>query len=294
MGTDNASMLFAQLTKTARKGHDTEWLRLVVEVLNLPACYLPAAQKILRQGAWRQHTGPGQNPIGYVKTATEREGLRMGLATHRHDRTEPRVPTKDRPQKRELESRTEELGFDHVDKRRGHVSLVVPRGLTSSDHIDQLHFASLYGMPTKNSRGAWHQGSGEPDDDDGGRWVPDWLQRDGQCDAVDWETVAKYAALKAHLVPSLAKTLRLRLEQRVGRPAAMRTASSPTEAREIEAAWKWIDRYTVTRIAPLFRLPEPPAALGKGKAKVGGRFIPPAQALRSVLDAHLPLSRRRS
>jgi hypothetical protein len=28
--------------------------------------------------AW--HTGPGQNPIGYVKTATEREGLRMGLA----------------------------------------------------------------------------------------------------------------------------------------------------------------------------------------------------------------------
>jgi hypothetical protein len=218
----------------------------------------------------------------------------MGLATHRHDRTEPRVPTKDRPQKRELESRTEELGFDHVDKRRGHVSLVVPRGLTSSDHIDQLHFASLYGMPTKNSRGAWHQGSGEPDDDDGGRWVPDWLQRDGQCDAVDWETVAKYAALKAHLVPSLAKTLRLRLEQRVGRPAAMRAASSPTEAREIEAAWKWIDRYTVTRIAPLFRLPEPPAALGKGKAKVGGRFIPPAQALRSVLDAHLPLSRRRS
>src|SRR5450755_3646120 len=145
MGTDNASMLFAQLTKTARKRQDAEWLRLVVEVLNLPACYLPAAQKILLQGGWRQHTGPGQNPIGYVKTATEREGLRMGLATHRHDRTEPRVPTNDRPQKRELESRTEELRFDHVDKRRGHVSLVVPRGLTSSDHIDQLHFASLYG-----------------------------------------------------------------------------------------------------------------------------------------------------
>jgi hypothetical protein len=292
MSSDKASMLFAQLLKTARKGHDAEWLRLVVEVLNLPECYLPAAQKILRQGVWRQHTGPGQNPIGYVKTATEREGLRMGLATHRHDRTEPRVPTKDRPQKRELESRTEELRFDHVDKRRGHVPLAVPRGVTFSDHSDRLDFASLHGMPTKNGRGAWHQGSGERDDDFGHRWVPDWLLRDGESNDVNWETVAKYAALKVRLAPSLAKTLRLRLEQRVGRPAAMRAASSPREAQEIEAAWKWIDRYTVTRIAPLFRLSAPPARLGK--VKVGGGFISPAQALRAVLDAHLPSRRGRS
>ena len=294
MSLDKASMLFDQLTKTARKGHDAEWLSLVVEVLNLPGCYLPAAQEILRQGAWRQHTGPGQNPIGYVKTATEREGLRMGLATHRHDRTEPRVPTKDRPQKRELESRTEELSFNHVDKRRGHVPLAVPHGVTFSDHIDQLDFASLYGMPTKTSRGTWHQRSGDPDDNYGFREIPDWLQLNGDSDDVNWETVAKYAALKVRLVPSLAKTLRLRLEQRVGRPAAMRAASSPTEAREIEAAWKWIDRYADTRIAPLFRLSAPPAPRGKGKAKVRGGFIPPAQALCSVLDAHLLPRPRRS
>jgi hypothetical protein len=169
--------------------------------------------------------------------------------------------------------------------------------VTLTDHIDQLEFARLYGMPTKTRRGTWHQGSAEQDDYPG-RWIPDWLQCDGDSDAVDWETVAKYAALKARLVPSLAKTLRLRLEQRVGRPAAMRAASSPTEAREIEAAWKWIDRYACTRIAPLFRLSAPPVLRGDAKVRDGLQkdgFIPAAQALRSLLDAHLlPRPRRYS
>ena len=295
MSPEEAVILFDQLTKTTRQERDGEWLHLVVEVLSLPGCYVPAAQKILRQGAWRRHTGGSQNPIGYVKTATEREGLRMGLATHRHDRSEPRVPTKDRPEKREVENRTEALRFDHVDQRRGNVSLVVPRGVTLTDHIDRLEFAS-YGMPTKTRRGTWHQGSAEQGDYPG-RWIPDWLQRDGEPDDVDWETVAKYAALKARLVPSLAKVLRLRLDQRIGRPAAMRAASSPREAREIEAAWKWIDRYAATRIAPLFRLSGPPVLRGDAKVRDGTQkdgFIPAAQALRSVRDAHLPLRPRRS
>ena len=80
MSPEEAAILFDQ---TTRQGSDREWLHLVVEVLSLPGCYVPAAQKILRQGAWRRHTGGSQNPIGYVKTAAEREGLRMGLATHR-------------------------------------------------------------------------------------------------------------------------------------------------------------------------------------------------------------------
>jgi len=297
MSPDKAAVLFDRLSKTPREVHDAEWLHLVSEVLKLPACYLPAAQEILRQGAWRRHTGRGQNPIGYVKTATEREGLRMGLATHRHDRTEPRILTKDQPrkQKKEPESRTEDLRFDRLDKRLGHVPLAVPVGVTYSDHIDQLQGVGSNGMPTKTSRGTWHQGSGELADDYDYRAIPVWLRRDGESDAVDWETVAEYAALKPHLAPSLAKTLRLRLDERVGRPAAMRAASSPREAHEIEAAWKWIDRYTETRIAPLFKLSAPPVPRGRAKVRGGyippaqrGGFIPPAQALRSVLGAHLP------
>jgi hypothetical protein len=66
----------------------------------------------------------------------------MGLATHRHDRTEPRVPTKDQPQKRGPASLTEELRFDQVDKRRGHVLLAVPRGVTFSDHVDKIEFGN--------------------------------------------------------------------------------------------------------------------------------------------------------
>jgi hypothetical protein len=288
MSPDPATTL-DQLANTAREGSDEECLCFVVEVLHLPGCYLPAAQKILGLGGWRRHTGRGQNPIGYVKTATEREALRMGLATHRHNRTEPRVPTKDQPQRSQLESRTEELRFDHPDKRRGRVDLAFPKGVTFSEYADRLTGASSNGMLTKTRRGTWHQGSADNYPD---RWIPDWLQRDGEFDVVDWETVAKYAALKAHMAPSIAKVLRLRLEQRIGRPAAMRAASSRSEAREIEAAWKWIDRYTDTRIEPLFRLSAPPAPAGK--AKVKGGFIPPGQALCSVLDAHLPPRSRRS
>ena len=290
MNPDRAAVLFDQLTKTPPEGHDAEWLRFVCEILNLPACYVPAAREILRQGAWRRHTGRGQNPIGYVKTATEREGLRTRLATHRHDRTEPMVPTKDQPQKRERESRTEELRFDRVDKRRGRVPLVVPDEVTYSEHIDQLLGAGSNGMPTKTGRGTWHQGSGELADDYDYREIPGWLQRDGESDAVNWETVAQYAAGKARLVPSLAKTLRLRFEERLGRPGAMRVALSSEEAHEIEAAWKWIDRYWTTGIAPLFQLSAPPAPVGKtvARPKVRCEFIPAARTLRSVLGAHLP------
>jgi hypothetical protein len=256
MSRDEAGLLFDQLAKTPLEGHDDEWLHLIGEVLKLPGCYLPAAQEILRQGAWRRHTGLGQNVIGYVKTATEREGQRIGLATHRHDRTEPRVPTKSQPPRRKHENRMEELRFDHADQRRGEVPLAVPRGVTSSDHVDRFEYGSLYGMPTKTRAGTWRQG-GELYDEDRVREIPEWLQRDDESDAVDWKTVAKYAVLKARLAPALAKTLGLR-EMGISRPAAIRAASSPAEAREIEAAWKWIDRNKETRIAPLFRLSAPP------------------------------------
>jgi hypothetical protein len=287
MSPAEATILFDRLSKTARQGRDEEWVHVVVQVLHLPGCYVPAAQKVLRSAGWRRNTGIHKNPIGYVKTATEREGLRMGLGTHRHDPTEPRVPTTDKPRKREVENRTADLRFDHVDQRRGQVSLSVPRGVTVADHIDQLDYASLYA--TKNRRGTWHQGSGEQGGYEGRREAPAWLQRDDDPYTVNWEIVAKYAALKAHLAPSLAKTLYLRLERRIGRPAAIRAATSPQEAREIGAAWKWIDRNINTRIASLFRLSAPPASPGPAMVRDGRQksgFIPAAEALRAVLDAH--------
>ena len=56
------------------------------------------------------------------------------------------------------------------------------------------------------------------------------------------------------MVPVLAKTLRLRLNDRMGRPAAVAAAKNEKEAREIENIWKWIDRNWEGRIAPLFQL----------------------------------------
>ncbi|SRR5260370_41712699 len=107
------------------EGHDEEWLRFMAEVLKMPACYLPAAQKILHQGAWRRYTGTGQNPIGYVKTAAYREALKMGLAMDRYEVTEPRVLTKDQPRRQ-----SPTVG--------GCQPLPVPIGMTHDDYIESL------------------------------------------------------------------------------------------------------------------------------------------------------------
>ena len=153
MGPDKAAILFERLSGNPREVDDNEWLHFISDVLKLPACYLPAAQEILRQGAWRRHTGRGQNPIGYVRTATQREGLRMGLATHRHDPAEPRVLTKDQPQKRAVKNQTENLRFDRWDHRRGVIPLAVPEGVAYGDHIDKLQGSRFYGTPTKTNHG---------------------------------------------------------------------------------------------------------------------------------------------
>jgi hypothetical protein len=79
------------------EGHDAEWLRFMDETLKMPGCYLPAAQEILRQNRWRRFIGNGNNPIGYVKTATYQEAMKMGLALDKYNVNEPRVITKDAP-----------------------------------------------------------------------------------------------------------------------------------------------------------------------------------------------------
>jgi hypothetical protein len=94
----NAKELLAELQTAAGlplDGHDDAWLHFIDVILKLPRCYLPAAQHVLSQGRWRRLTRRGDNPVGYVKTATQREALKMGLALDRFNDNEPRVPTKD-------------------------------------------------------------------------------------------------------------------------------------------------------------------------------------------------------
>jgi len=91
--------------------------------------------------------------------------------------------------------------------------------------------------------------------------IPGWLQRGGEYDAVDWETIAAYAVLKPKMACQLARVLIMRLELGLGRPEAMARAASPEEASAIEATWKWIDRNKESRIAPLFKMEAPPRPL---------------------------------
>jgi hypothetical protein len=283
MTPDKAAILFDRLSKTPREMHDAEWMHLISEVLKLPACYLPAAQEILRQGAWRRHTGRGQNPIGYVKTATERAGLGMGLAMDRYKPAEPRVITRDQPRKRAVENPTEALRFDRFDRRRGLVPLPVPDGAAYGDHIDQLLGSSLNRMPTNTGRGTWHQGTAEFSNDHYCREIPGWLKREGESDAVDWDTVAQHATLKPRRAHSIAKVLKLRASG-FSLQRAIDNAPNRQEADRIQADWKWVDRNAPSRIAPLFKLEEPPPAakMGRSFRKARHKFLTPAEALNGV------------
>jgi hypothetical protein len=120
--------------------------------------------------------------------------------------------------------------------------------------------------------------------------IPEWLQLEGEPDGVDWEIIARYAAQKSRMVPALAKTLRLRFEDRTGRPAAVAAAKNTQAARDIENAWKWIDRNWRDRMAPLFQLQKPPSKTPKPSARPnrGGGFIPPAEALSRAIRGPRP------
>jgi hypothetical protein len=261
----------------------TAWLDFVTEVLRLDGCYVPAAQRIVSQGDWRRHTGKGQNAIGYIKIATYREALKMGLALDRFDPTEPRVATKDQPltPKDRVNGRADELRFDFVPRKKGHVPLNIPEGANFQDEIDRLHAVATYDFPTKAANGAWHQGGFSADDDGEPNSIPMWLQCEDDPETVNWDIVARYAVQKRRMVPSLAKTLRLRFDDRMGRPAAMAAAKNAKAAREIENCWKWIDRNWRSRIAPLFQLQAPPVEAQKisPRPHSAGRFIPPGEAL---------------
>jgi len=114
--------------------------------------------------------------------------------------------------------------------------------------------------------------------------IPDWLQKKHESDAIDWQKVARYAVLKPEMKKSLVRALELRFEMGLSRDKAVATGGCADEKKEIEAAWKWIDRNVEERIAPLFRMDEPPSKLQKQKNASGNRshYIPPGEAIRRV------------
>ncbi|MCE5306803.1 MAG: hypothetical protein LLG20_04105 [Acidobacteriales bacterium] len=124
-----------------------------------------------------------------------------------------------------------------------------------------------------------------------GHNIPQWLQRDEEYDAVDWLKVARHVARKPRMIPALAKALTQRAAG-FSRPRSVTMAASKEEAREIEAAWRWIDREWQRTIVPLFlheQPPEEPADRRPTDAKRKQRsFIPPSEALKNILARRTP------
>jgi hypothetical protein len=219
----------------------------------------------------------------------------MGLALDQYNKGEPRVLTKDVLQPRKAQAACEDLLFDRPDTRQGRVPLVIPKNpkpenkddkyVDHDEHVSRLELA-FEGTPTPTGRGTWHQGGGGGFDYYGS--IPAWLQSSEYADAVNWWKVAEYSTLKPRMVPALAKTLKLRFEDRIGYPQAAAAARGKQEQHEIQAAWRWIDRNQKSRIAPLFRLDGPLMEADNSKPKPvrHRQFIQSAQALKDVLARH--------
>jgi hypothetical protein len=149
-------------------------------------------------------------------------------------------------------------------------------GNSAGTHEDSL-FKSLEEMEF------WAYVYSDDGEDDRYLNIPEWLKRPHEHDAVDWETVAVYAALKPRMASLLAQVLMMRLEFRTGRPAAIASGQDHDQAAAIEAAWKWIDRNFKDRISPLFRTDEPPLPL---RAEDIASFIPVAPGVSLRVDVH--------
>jgi hypothetical protein len=121
-------------------------------------------------------------------------------------------------------------------------------------------------------------------DDGDYREIPGWLQRGEEADAVDWETVAAYAALKPRMACRLARVLVMR-QLGIGRPEAVSRAKTDQEASAIEAAWKWLDRNFDDRIVPLFKMVDPPRSLA-AKDIASFPLLAPGVSLRVDLQPH--------
>jgi hypothetical protein len=225
----------------------------VLRTLNLRTCYQPAVARVLSEGRWRNT----DNPKAYVARAAANQALSMRLPDFT-DRTFRRVSG-------------EEKAFDSGDQATRRQSISSPRYDKDGELMpDVVEGAADVGDPPS----AWER-------------IPVWLQRDEEADAVDWHKVAQYAARKPGMAPALGKALGLRAAG-ISRPRAAAMAKSNAEAREIESAWKWIDREWDSRIAPLFHREKPPviAVARSGPRPARGRkgFIAPWEAIREACE----------
>ncbi len=188
----------------------------------------------------------------------------------------------------------DDLRFNALDRRRGHVALPVSPNEDPEVCIDRFS-QRFEGMLVQTETGAWHQGGYQPLNDEGIE-IPGWLQRDGERDAVNWEAVAQHVVRKPKMVPAVARVLELRATG-VSRPRAVAGAKSREESREIESAWKWVDREWDGRIVPLFRKEKPPGVTGPENGALPVKtiralrgFVAPGQALSQISERRSPKS----
>ena len=82
------------------------------------------------------------------------------------------------------------------------------------------------------------------------------------------------------MAEALGMALYLRFQQGLSRDKAIAIVE-PTEARQLEAAWKWIDRNLEERIAPVLRMLSPPKPAQEIVPPTGQQgFVPPWVALK--------------
>jgi hypothetical protein len=261
-GRERVTALFEDVScKPYYDGSESAW-DPILELLNLPLCYQPAIAQVLTEGRWRGK----ENPKAYVARAAYNQGLRRKLKEFPNrefkiiqageccgDRDHSFAPVEDR---------------DHDEK------------ISDRDGAGDSMFPN--GFPVGVSGGRRHNGKpvmvGNYGRDDK-RQIPGWLQHKEEPDRVDWDVVAKHAALKPKMVPALALALNLRFRDGLGRDEALRRVAVVGLAHKVEAAYKWIDRKTETRIAPLLKMQEAPAPgpVGHSERKA---FTPPWEALR--------------
>jgi len=248
-----------QLERLAGLAPDSHaWADFVIGTLHLPGSYAPAAHRVIGQNRWRHFLRKGQNPLGYIKTATMREAAKLGLAMDRYKSDEPRVSTKDRAH---------------------HVALPAPRGVdwASREHCGAAYSDDEQSYEDHLNRLLAKAGEREPEPDPE-RSIPLWLRLpDGE---INWRMVSRNAVLNPRMEADVARVLRLRAQGWSRRRAVKKLSNT----QALEAAWKWVDRYH-DRIAHVLSLETPPVE--STPITPQRRFIPPSHALLKKLSSGL-------
>jgi hypothetical protein len=202
-------------------GNESAW-DSVLELLDLPLSYQPVIATILREERWRT----AEKHRAYVATAAHRQMRLMRLLdSTQDDFRRLKTPSEDNYRSRVCQGPDDDIPLSQEKK------------------VEYSFYQSA-------TREAW--------DRIYHRKIPKWLRDSVEYEEIDWNTVAKYAALKTGMIRSLAFGLSLRFGQRVTREEAIRRGRAMGHGNKVAAAWKWIHRNFETRIAPLFKLESPP------------------------------------